>query len=187
MYFLFLWILFISMFTYILTSRDKTIPYFLFALFLHLNNSAFCQVPSVVTLFSIDKVLTHSIGLISFLHSETTQLHEMETLSALLALCEGIHRSLPGQTMWNFDVFLCQPKLTVEQTLVWPVIWDDDARVTFLLWINEIFLLNKKKKMKFYVLGYFCTYWSKPGHSLRQWIVHVKLIAILDQKSVLMI
>ena len=86
--------------------------------------------------------------------------------------------------MWNFDVFLCQPKLIVEQTLAWPVIWDDAARVTFLLWIVEIILLNKK--MKFYVYGHFCTYWSKPGHSLRQWIVRVKLIPMLDQKSVLM-
>ena len=55
--------------------------------------------------------------------------HQMETFSALLALCEGIHRSLvdsPRKGQWRGALV---PGQTVVQTIKKPVIWDAIALI----------------------------------------------------------
>ena len=116
------------------------IPYFLLALFSHLN-SAFRRVPSAVTPFSID--MQSELFLLALYHFSTVKWHkswwhnEMEILSTLQALCEGnpsVIGGFPLQRASNVEllIFLCQPKLAVQQTFTRPVISDDDANVTFL-------------------------------------------------------
>ena len=55
--------------------------------------------------------------------------HDMETLSALLALCEGnplVTGGFPTNDQWSrILIFLCrQLDKAVEQTVEWLVIWD---------------------------------------------------------------
>ena len=60
--------------------------------------------------------------------------HQMETFSALLAPCEGIHRSpmdSPHKGQWRGTLvsFLSAPEQTVEQTIETPMIWDAIALI----------------------------------------------------------
>ena len=138
-FFFILWIIFMSIITYILTSCDIMIPYFLLALFSHLN-SAFSRVPSAVTPFPINSPNSfYWLYIISPQWNDTSHddIMKWKYFPHYRPFVRGIHQSLvdslyKGPAMWNFLFFLCQPKLAVQQTFTRPIISDDDAHVTFL-------------------------------------------------------
>ena len=76
--------------------------------------------------------------------------HQIETFSALLALCEGNHRwpvasRHKSQLRGALVGFLCAREQTVEQTVDMPVIGDPMVRIVTSLWCRTC---DKKLRLK---------------------------------------
>ena len=130
-FFFILWIIFMSIITYILTSCDIMIPYFLLALFSHLN-SAFRRVPSAVTPFPIDSPNSFYWPYIISPQWNDTSHDDIMKWKYFLhyrPFVRAIHQSLvdslyKGPAMWNFRFFMsaqtsCSTNIHLTSDLRW--------------------------------------------------------------------
>ena len=110
-----------------------------------------------------------------YIRTDTWWRHQMETFSALLALCEGNYRSPVDSLIKASDADLCcflwcSPEQTTEQTFQMPVIWDAmPLIVTSLQWVTAICFTSVNNMMTssngniFRVTGHLCGEFTGPG------------------------